>query len=189
MSTPLSRITSLSDLLAEEIAELSTLERHLLQQLPPLIATIEESDLRYALVFYLRQIDRHLQQLTPLLKASTLNAAEAAATFDLKEDLHTLDPECSDSVREAALIFIVTKVEHYLTAGYLNACAYARLLKQDEIARLLLSRLEVEAGFLNCPALLVRMLRFSHSKDFKQLAESEYLPTKSSPPEKDFTMN
>lgn len=142
-------IQSIRDLLAQEIPDLHSAERQVLDLLPFLIERSSDDPLRQALV-ELQQVTRdqrgRLETMAPELRIE-LDGVTCRGMAGIVEEARSLAGDAEQgAVRDAAIITAIQKVEHYQIAAYGAAASYARLLGEEDVADQLVHTLEEEQG-------------------------------------------
>ncbi|HEU4678233.1 MAG TPA: DUF892 family protein, partial [Terrimicrobiaceae bacterium] len=97
---------------------------------------------------HLKQTKGHVERLEKALKqldASTRGEKCKAMEGLIEEGKSTLELDADDAVRDALIIGIAQKVEHYEIAGYGTARAFAKRLGEDAVAAALKDTLEEES--------------------------------------------
>lgn len=141
-------IASFSELLVSQMRDLYDAEKRLTKAIPKLGKAAANDDLRTALDTHFEetvgQVAR-LEQAFEHLK-ETPRAKPCAGMRGIIEegDEHVQEDYDDDALRDAVIIGSAQRVEHYEIAAYGTAIAHARLLGQDEIARLLEASLAEE---------------------------------------------
>lgn len=140
-------LESLQDLYLEQLRDLHSAERQIIDALPKMIAQTSHTDLRNGFEKHLRQTEEHLRRLEQIGERSgqTLTGHKCKGMEGLLEEGEELMKERADSdVLDAALIAAAQRVEHYEMAGYGCARTYARLLGLHDDANLLQRTLDEE---------------------------------------------
>src|SRR5215204_162604 len=140
-------ITTLEDLLVNEIKDLYSAENQLVNALPKMANAVDSEDLRLALENHLEQTKTHVERLEMLSQKLNINPkgkncmgmegliAEGTEILNSKGEMEPL---------EAAVIGAAQRVEHYEIAAYGTARAHARQLGYMEAFNLLSQTLEEE---------------------------------------------
>jgi len=143
----MAKVSTMEELFIDELRDLYDAERQLTRALPKMADAAASGELREALEEHLEQtkgqVDR-LEQIFSTLDEKPSGKKCAAMAGLIKEG----DEMASDSeetpVRDAGLIAAAQKVEHYEIAGYGSARAHARLIGNEEAAKLLEETLQEE---------------------------------------------
>lgn len=155
-STPLSnlkgdfmKLTTLHDLLVEEIRDLYSAESQLLKALPKMAKAASSEELSEVFSSHLEetrgQIER-LDRVFELLGATAGRKKCKAMEGLVAEDKEIISKDAEPAVHDAALISAAQRIEHYEIAGYGCARTFARILGEEEAAELLQQSLEEEAA-------------------------------------------
>jgi len=140
-------LESLQDLYLEQLRDLHSAERQIIEALPKMIKQTSHPELRQAFELHLRQTEEQLRRLEQIGKKSgqKLTGHKCKGMEGLLEEGAELMKERADSdVLDAALISAAQRVEHYEMAGYGCARTYARLLGLEDDAQILQRTLDEE---------------------------------------------
>jgi ferritin-like metal-binding protein YciE len=142
------KIKTLHDALVHELQDLHSAETQLTRALPKMAKASSHEELTEAFEEHLQQTKGHVERLEKALKqldASTRGEKCKAMEGLIEEGKGTLELDAGDEVRDALIISVAQKVEHYEIAGYGTARTFAKLLGEDKIVSLLADTLEEEA--------------------------------------------
>ena len=142
------KITTLHDALVHELQDLYSAEVQLTKALPKMAKAATHEQLAEAFEEHLKQTKGHVERLEKALKqldASTRGEKCKAMEGLIEEGKSTLELDADDAVRDALIIGIAQKVEHYEIAGYGTARAFAKRLGEDAVAAALKDTLEEES--------------------------------------------
>jgi ferritin-like metal-binding protein YciE len=142
------KIKTLHDALVHELQDLHSAETQLTRALPKMAKASSHEELTEAFEEHLQQTKGHVERLEKALKqldASTRGEKCKAMEGLIEEGKGTLELDAGDEVRDALIISVAQKVEHYEIAGYGTARTFAKLLGEDKIVSLLSDTLEEEA--------------------------------------------
>jgi len=140
-------LESLQDLYLEQLRDLHSAERQIIEALPKMIKQTSHPELRQAFELHLRQTEEQLRRLEQIGQKSgqKLTGHKCKGMAGLLEEGAELMKERADSdVLDAALISAAQRVEHYEMAGYGCARTYARLLGLEDDAQILQRTLDEE---------------------------------------------
>ena len=140
-------LESLQDLYLEQLRDLHSAERQIIEALPKMIEKASHPELRRGFEMHLRQTEEQLRRLEQIGKRldQDLGGHKCKGMEGLIEEGEELMEERADSdVLDAALIAAAQRVEHYEMAGYGCARTYARLLGLEDDARTLQQTLDEE---------------------------------------------
>jgi ferritin-like metal-binding protein YciE len=142
------KINTLHDALVHELRDLYSAEVQLTKALPKMAKASSHEQLSEAIEEHLEQTKGHVERLEKALKrleASTRGEKCKAMEGLIEEGKSTLELDADDMVRDALIISIAQKVEHYEIAGYGTARTFAQRLGENEVAALLEDTLEEES--------------------------------------------
>ena len=120
------KINTLHDALVHEMRDLYSAEVQLTKALPRMAKAASHEELVAAFEEHLKQTKGHVERLEKAFKrldASTRGEKCKAMEGLIEEGKSTLELDADDMVRDALLIGIAQKVEHYEIAGYGTARA------------------------------------------------------------------
>ena len=140
-------LESLQDLYLEQLRDLHSAERQIIEALPKMIEKASHAELRSGFEKHLRQTEEQLRRLEQIGSriGQDLSGHKCKGMEGLLEEGEELMKERADSdVLDAALIAAAQRVEHYEMAGYGCARTYARLLGLEDDARVLQQTLDEE---------------------------------------------
>ena len=140
-------IGSLKDLYIDELACLYDAETQTIRALPRLAEAAHAPELREALIKHCEESRLHLERLELIFthwgerRRSRPCPGIAGIVQEADGRLHE---EATDDVRDAAIIGVAQRIEHYEIATYGCARTYARRLNRPDEARLLQETLDEE---------------------------------------------
>ena len=140
-------LESLQELYLEQLRDLHSAERQIIEALPKMIEQTSHPELRQAFELHLRQTEEQLRRLEQIGQKAgqKLSGHKCKGMEGLLEEGEELMKERADSdVLDAALISAAQRVEHYEMAGYGCARTYAQLLGLDDDAQILQRTLDEE---------------------------------------------
>ncbi|HJU90891.1 MAG TPA: ferritin-like domain-containing protein [Gemmatimonadaceae bacterium] len=140
-------LETLQDFYLEQLKDLHSAERQILQALPKMINNAKHPELKRSFESHRRQTEEQLNRLEQIGKrlGKSLSNHNCKGMEGLIEEGSELMKKRADSdVLDAALIAAAQRVEHYEMAGYGCARTYARLLGLEDDARLLQKSLDEE---------------------------------------------
>jgi ferritin-like metal-binding protein YciE len=140
-------IGSLKDLYFDELEALYDAETQMIRELPRLSEAARALDLREALKKHCEESRLHLERLELIFthwgeRRRTKACAGLAGIVQEADD--RLNQQATDDTRDAAIIGIAQRMEHYEIAAYGCARTYARRLNRPDEARLLQETLDEE---------------------------------------------
>lgn len=141
------KLTSLNDLLIEELRDLYSAENQLVKALPKMAKAASSEELGTAFREHLDLTKGHVERLKTIfegLDAKPTGRQCPAMKGLVEEGVEAIEAQGEDSVRDAALVVAAQKVEHYEISGYRSACSLAELLGKDDAAEVLQEILDEE---------------------------------------------
>lgn len=141
------KITTLEDLLADELKDLYSAENQLVKALPKIAKAVDSEDLRSALEEYLKQTHKHVERLERICEKLEINPkGKKCLGMEslIGEGIEILNSEGENEPLEAGFIGAAQRVEHYEIAAYGTARAHALQLGFIEAANLLGKTLQEE---------------------------------------------
>jgi ferritin-like metal-binding protein YciE len=140
-------IGSLKDLYIDELACLYDAETQMIRTLPRLAEAAHAPELREALVKHCEESRLHLERLELIFThwgERRRSRPCAGVAGIIQEADGRLNEDATDDVRDAAIIGVAQRIEHYEIAMYGCARTYANRLNRPDEARLLQETLEEE---------------------------------------------
>jgi ferritin-like metal-binding protein YciE len=138
---------SLRELLVDELSDLYSAEKQLVQALPKMAKAATSSKLQAAFTDHLAVTKVHVTRLEAALeemsekpKRKKCKAMEGL----VEEGAEVIKEDGNSAVKDAALIGAAQRVEHYEMAGYGTARGMAETLGLKKVARILQSTLDEE---------------------------------------------
>ncbi len=147
MSSP-ANAKSLQDVLIEEIKDLYSAETQLVRAIPQVIRAACDRSFKVALTVHLAQTKEHvarLQEVADLLGISPAGKVCQAMQGLIAEGEERIAADAAGDARDASLICITQKIEHYEIAGYGCVRTFAQTLGLHRIAELLQATLDEES--------------------------------------------
>lgn len=141
------KITTLDELLHDELKDIYHAETQLIEALPKMARAAESADLRAAFEKHLEQTRVHIQRVEEIcsdLKIRPQGKVCVGMQGVLKEGEEVLQSDMDTEPKQAALIGAAQRVEHYEIAAYGTARAHARQLGYLKALELLSKTLEEE---------------------------------------------
>ncbi|MDB6167665.1 MAG: hypothetical protein JWM88_529 [Verrucomicrobia bacterium] len=140
-------ITSLKELLVDELKDLYNAEQQLVKALPKMAKAANSPELKAGFTEHLEQTRGHVDRLEQAFRnlgekprGKTCKAMQGL----VEEGAEMIGLDAPDSVRDAALIGAAQRVEHYEIAAYGTARAFAETIGEDDVAELLQATLDEE---------------------------------------------
>ena len=138
---------SLKDLYLDELGTLYDAEVQMIRTLPRLSEAAHAPELRETLEDHCRESRLHIDRLELIFthwgeRVPLRPSAGLAGIVQEADD--RLNQEATPDARDAAIIAVAQRIEHYEIAGYGCARSYARRLNRPDEARLLQATLDEE---------------------------------------------
>ena len=134
------KLTSLEDVFVDLVRDLYSAETQAVRALPKLAKAASHPGLRDAFTAHLAETKGQVERLDRVAaglgikpKGKTCQAMKGL----VEEAAEVIEATGDPAAKDAALIAAAQKQEHYEIAGYGTAVTFARLLGEDEAARLL----------------------------------------------------
>jgi ferritin-like metal-binding protein YciE len=142
-------IDSLRKLYVEELKDLYSAEKQILQALPKMVKKASNPQLKAGFQEHLRQTEEQVTRLDRIFeglgKSSRGKKCKGMEGL-LEEGKEVMQEDMDEETRDAALIAAAQRVEHYEIAGYGTVRTYAQLLGENEAVRLLQQTLDEEGA-------------------------------------------
>jgi len=140
-------IASLKDLYFDELSDLYDAEMQMIRTLPRLAEAAHAPELREALRQHCDESRLHLERLELIFThwGERRRAKPCAGLAGIVQEADDrLNQEATDDARDAGIIGVAQRIEHYEIAAYGCARSYARRLNRADEARLLQETLDEE---------------------------------------------
>lgn len=140
-------IDSLRKLYVEELKDLYSAEKQLIQALPKMAKKASNAQLKQAFQQHLEITQMQLERLERIfegLEKSPRGKKCKAMEGLIEEGKEMMQEDMEPEVMDAALIAAAQRVEHYEIAGYGTVRTYANLLGEKNAAKLLQQTLDEE---------------------------------------------
>ncbi len=142
-------LTSLQDLYVAELRDLYNAERQILRTLPKMVDAASDPELKDVLYHHLdethHQVDR-IARIFDELGMTPRGKVCAGMKGILKEGGELLKQDADPAVKDAGLISVAQRVEHYEMAGYGTVRTYAQMLGYSDAAQALQYTLNEEGN-------------------------------------------
>jgi ferritin-like metal-binding protein YciE len=145
----MSSISTLHDLLIDELKDLFHAENQLVKALPKMAKAASDPDLKAAFTGHLAETKGHVERLAKALKILGLPAKGKtchAMQGLVEEGGEAIETKAPSAIRDANLIGAAQRVEHYEMAAYGTAKAFAQTLGEEKIVGLLQATLNEEGA-------------------------------------------
>lgn len=139
----------LEELLVDELKDLYSAEKQLVQALPRMAKAVSSPELRRAFERHLEETKRQVQRLDQV--AEDLDVRLTGKKCKGMEGLiaegkELMEEDLDDNALDAGIIGAAQKIEHYEIAGYGTARTHAEMLGYTKAARLLQQTLDEEGA-------------------------------------------
>jgi ferritin-like metal-binding protein YciE len=131
---------ALKDLFADELTSLLSVESQVAKVLPTLIKSVFTPEFADVISDHAAQTSQYvatLKSILKLLKTKQAAAPEPAAAAMLQTCSSTAQRFAKGNLRDAALLAVLQRLEHYRAALYLSTFAFAKQLGEKEILDML----------------------------------------------------
>jgi ferritin-like metal-binding protein YciE len=145
----MAKLTSLQELLVEEMKDLYDAEHQLTKALPKMAKAATNPQLQKAFTSHLSETEGHIQRLEQAFSEMGEKASRKtckAMKGLVEEGSEVIEEDADPSVKDAALITAAQKVEHYEIAGYGSLRTFAQELGLNDVATLLQQNLDEEGA-------------------------------------------
>jgi ferritin-like metal-binding protein YciE len=143
----MSELSTIKDLLEEEIQDLYSAEKQLTKAIPKMAKGSNNEELSAAFTAHLKetegQIDR-LEQAAGILEIKVAGKKCKGMEGVIAEGAEALDEDGDEHVLDLGIIGAGSRVEHYEMAGYTTAINLATQMGEDEVVELLTQNLKEE---------------------------------------------
>jgi ferritin-like metal-binding protein YciE len=136
----MSKVTSLTELLVDELKDLYSAETQLTKAIPKMAKAASNPTLKQGFLDHLEQTRGHVHRLVRALECldeSPGGKVCKAMKGLVEEGAEAIEQKGPDSLRDANLIGAAQRVEHYEMAAYGTSRAFAEALGHSEIVSLL----------------------------------------------------
>ena len=138
---------TLQELWIDELRDLYSAENQLLKALPKMAKKATSPQLQKAFQTHLKETEGHVERLKKIfdqLGKKPTGKKCAAMEGLVEEGKEMMGEDMDDDVMDAALISVAQKVEHYEIGSYGTVRTWAKLMGDDQSARLLQQTLDEE---------------------------------------------
>lgn len=142
------KINSLTDVFIQELRDIYSAENQLVEALPKMADAASSSELKMGIEAHLNQTKGHVARLERIFEALGLDpSGESCEAMEglISEGKDYISAEGDAASRDAGLIAIAQKVEHYEISAYGTLRTLAKHLGNQSAAELLQQTLEEEA--------------------------------------------
>lgn len=142
-------LMTLKDLYLEQLRDLYDAEQQLVQTLPRMETAATHEELKKGFREHLDQTREHVRRLDEIFRELGEGSGGEVCKAMLglvQEGNDVMEEQAEPHVRDAALIAVAQRVEHYEMAGYGAVRTYARHLYYENHARMLQQTLDEEGA-------------------------------------------
>lgn len=142
------KLTSLGELLHEQLKDIYSAENQLVKALPKLAGAASSEDLRDAFEKHLAETENQVSRLEQIFERLQIKPGRKkckAMEGLINEGQEAIAQDAEPMVHDAALIAAAQRVEHYEIAAYGCARTFASLLGDQETVELLDASLDEES--------------------------------------------
>ena len=137
----------LQDLYVEELRDLYNAEKQLVKALPKMAKKASHDELKQAFTTHLEETKGHVERLEQIFEKLGKRAGGKtckAMQGIVEEGKEMMEEDAEPDVMDAALIAAAQRAEHYEIAAYGTVRTYAKLLGDNQAARVLQTTLDEE---------------------------------------------
>jgi ferritin-like metal-binding protein YciE len=175
----MSELTSVKDLLEDEIKDLYSAEKQLTKAIPKMAKGSNSPELAKAFEAHLKETEKQvvrLEKVARLLETTPTGKKCAGMEGVIKEGAEALQEDGDENVLDLGIIGAGSRVEHYEMAGYTTAISLAKRLGNSEVVSLLSETLaEEEAAENKLRSIAAVIMKAAPAEE----AEEEEQPAKS----------
>jgi ferritin-like metal-binding protein YciE len=145
----MAKLSSLQELLVEEMKDLYDAEHQLTKALPKMAKAATNPQLQNAFNAHLSETEGHIRRLEQAFDALGEKASRKSCKAMkglVEEGSEVIEENAAPEVKDAALITAAQKVEHYEIAGYGSVRTFAQELGLNDVATLLQQNLDEEGA-------------------------------------------
>jgi ferritin-like metal-binding protein YciE len=142
------KLNSLNDVLVDQLADLYSAERQLVEALPKMASAASSTELREAIEEHLEETRGHVRRIEQAFSQLDISppSEECEAMQGLiAEGEKVIQSQGDSNAKDAALIAAAQRVEHYEIAAYGTARTLARELGHKDTAELMNETLDEES--------------------------------------------
>jgi ferritin-like metal-binding protein YciE len=143
------QMESLQDLFVDQLKDLYNAENQLIKALPKMAKAASNPELQQAFTTHLEETRKHAERIEQVLdkmgekpKGKKCKAMEGL----IEEGKEMMEEDADPEVMDAGLIAAAQRVEHYEIAGYGCVRTYAKLLGNEQAAKILQQTLDEEGN-------------------------------------------
>lgn len=140
-------IDNLADAFCEELRDILSAEKQLLKALPKMVKQASSPDLRTVLESHLAETEKHVERVEKAFeetgKSARAKTCEAMQGL-IKEAAELIQENGDPAIRDAMMIAVAQKIEHYEIASYGTLCTWAKTLAYPNALNLLKQNINEE---------------------------------------------
>jgi ferritin-like metal-binding protein YciE len=174
-------MTTLEDLLVDQVRDLYDAEKQLVRALPKMAQAATSDDLQQAIQSHLEETKNQVSRLEQIFQQldKPAKAKPCKGMRGLEEGGEALDGDSAEPLTDLAIIAAAQRVEHYEISAYGTARAIATQLGQDSIASLL-EETEDEEKAADTKLTEIAIDLLGQSSNMEEMEEEEAGPSKKS---------
>jgi ferritin-like metal-binding protein YciE len=165
-SIGMDRVSTLEELFLEQLQDLLSAEKQLVNALPKMAEAATNRKLKAGFQHHLQETKEHASRLERILADHEESVPRTCKAMEglVKEGSEVISEFSTAEFKDAALIAAAQRVEHYEIAGYGTVCTYAKLLGDTTSEELLSLTLSEEAKTDKKLTTLAKSLNLKPSK-------------------------
>lgn len=143
------KITSLQEILVDQLKDLYSAETQISKALPKMAKAATAPDLKKGFQLHLSQTKEHavrIKAICEALKAKATGKKCMATAGLVEEGQEAIDENATTEAKDVMLIAAAQRVEHYEIAGYTSAISLAKALGLNSAAKTLSTTLSEEVA-------------------------------------------
>jgi ferritin-like metal-binding protein YciE len=143
----MSELTTIKDLLEDEIKDLYSAEKQLTKAIPKMAEGSNNQELASAFQSHLKETEnqvKRLERVAVLLGTEPTGKTCKGMQGVIEEGGEALDEDGNENVLDLGIIGAGSRVEHYEMAGYTTAISLATQLGENDVVKLLNETLKEE---------------------------------------------
>ncbi|HET6250576.1 MAG TPA: ferritin-like domain-containing protein [Tepidisphaeraceae bacterium] len=143
------QLEDLRDLYTEQLRDLYNAENQLVKALPKMAKAASNEELSQGFLDHLEETKGHVERLEEIFESlgeKPTGKTCAAMKGLIEEGKETMEEDAEPEVMDAGLIAAAQRVEHYEIAAYGTVRTFAKLLGDNEAAKLLQQTLDEEGA-------------------------------------------
>jgi ferritin-like metal-binding protein YciE len=136
----MSELSTIKDLLEEEIKDLYSAEKQLTKAIPTMAEAANHTELSKAFEAHLKETENQvarLEKVADILGTTPSGKKCKGMEGVIEEGSEALDESGDENVLDLGIIGAGSRVEHYEMAGYMTAISLAKQLGQNDVVKLL----------------------------------------------------